>query len=137
MATRTNQDALLYTPYGASQTVLLYSTTVRRIKKNTLISYVEPLLSGDNIKSSMYNLNSIKTVFSVKAWVTHASIDPLGFADAQTIDLCMAQTTICKLRWRDKLLEGYVVSYTIIENPGEYAGDYTQVEFLFEVGKAI
>ena len=133
-----------------SNTIYLYGTSVRRVKKNTPIAFVEPLLTGDSIESSMFNLNQTKTVFAVKCFIRNDKIDYDGFSKVGSIDAFMASTSVVILRWRDAAVTGYITSLNVLESLSTYQtlvdvdglGDWqvvelTEVEFTLEVGVAI
>lgn len=137
MATRSASDHIRYTDIdnagSGEYTITLHDTSVRRVRKNEYISFVEPLLA--NPQSSMYNLKRIKTVFSVKAWVEHSALDPDGFS-GNTLDALLVEINAedVEFKWRDNTFNGFIKTLNVVEKPGEYIGDYTFIEFEFEVG---
>jgi len=103
----------------------------------------------------MYNLNRIKTVFQVKAYVRNEAIDYNGFSanvdTTPTIDSLMASTAAITFGWRDSTVTGYITSFNIIEDMNTYHtmqqnqittstytfNELTLIEFTLEVGTAI
>ena len=123
--------------------ITIYDTEVRRVKKNEYISFVEPLLTGNNIKSSVYNLNRIQTIFNIKAWVKTENIDYDGFSGT-TLDESMTSSTAVTLSWDSNSVTGFVKQFVVMDQPEKgyvfesgTRKECKRCEIIFEVGSAI